>query len=477
MKHIVKNLFFLLTFSLLGAGTMDAATAAKGVFSVAANKTVQFAKAKVATREATQNLYKWKEAVAMQADGWTLLSEAEWSYLLADGRTNAANLNSLGTINGENVLIILPDGWVKPTGVPDFSTAFQSEGFGANTYDSGTWALMAESGAIYLPCGGYGYNDAEDGNKYKVADVTSHGTFWTSTASTGAKAYCMRFYNGTIHDKNFDPDTTTYRSVILVREVTVLDEEDESSAFATKLGAADDKDFALVRRTLKKDGTPYTLCLPFDVPNIDNSPLAGAEVYTFNGGTVGGSTGSEVLHLSLSRLTGKRLTQGVPYLLRWENTGETLTKPLYFENVENWDDDTNAATDPGNATVKMHGVYPKAHITGYTSGSVAHYNFFLGANNTLYWPDDSGNEGEWASHKMKGFRAYFYIMPGAYPASAPARGLQAVWEVDGEPLDRTEGVESVQPSAVSIQKELRDGQIILFIDGEMYDLMGRKIKD
>ncbi len=476
MKHIVKNLFFLLTFSLLGAGTMDATTAAKGVFTVAAGKTVQFANAKVATREATQNLYKWKEAVAMQADGWTLLSEAEWSYLLADGRTNAANLNNLGTVNSQNGLIILPDGWVQPSGVPAFKPVGQGIAFDKNVYTAEQWAVMANAGAVFLPCGGYGYNDAEDGNKYKVADVTSHGTFWTSTASTGTKAYCMRFYNATIHDQNFDPDTTTYRSVILVREVTVLDEEDESSAFATKLGAADDKDFALVRRTLKKDGTLYTLCLPFDVPNIDNSPLAGAEVYTFNGGTVGGSTGSEVLHLSLSRLTGKRLTQGVPYLLRWENTGETLTKPLYFENVENWDDDTNAATDPGNATVKMHGVYPKAHIPGYETPEEAHYNFFLGANNTLYWPDDSGNEGEWASHMMKGFRAYFYTSGGG-PSPAPLyRNMPTVWEIEGV-LGSTTSVEGIQPSAVSVQKELREGQIILIIDGEMYDLMGRKIKD
>lgn len=43
---------------------------------------------------------------------------------------------------------------------------------------------------------------------------------------------------------------------------------------------------AFMRRTLYKDGFFNTLCLPFDVPSIAASPLAGAEVYTFESGEV-----------------------------------------------------------------------------------------------------------------------------------------------------------------------------------------------
>lgn len=474
MKHIVKNLFFLLTFSLLGAGTMYAATAAKGVFTVnSSGKTVQFANANSVYSE--NDLIQWAHLGDVTDSGWDVLTGAEWSYLLADGRTNAANLNNLGTVNGQKGLIILPDGWVQPSGVPKFQSVDEEISYTQNVYTSAQWAVMAEAGAVFLPCGGMGYiNDKE---VYVVEDADDHGAYWAKDQNVDntEHANCMRFNLDNIHDLNHQVKSAYY-SVILVREVTVLDEEDESTAFETKLAAADDKDFALVRRTLKKDGTLYTLCLPFDVPNIDNSPLEGAEVFTFNGGTVGGSTGSEVLHLSLSRLTGKRLTQGVPYLLRWENTGETLTKPLYFENVENWDDDTNAATDPGNATVKMHGVYPKAHIDGYTSDLVAHYNFFLGANNTLYWPDDSGNGGEWASHMMKGFRAYFYTSGGG-PSSAPLyRNMPTVWDIEGA-LGSTTDLDNGEWRKANgeSRKELRDGKIILIIDGERYDLQGRRL--
>ena len=258
--------------------------------------------------------------------------------------------------------------------------------------------------------------------------------------------------------------------------VTELDEDDYAATFATKLAAADDCSFAYVRRTLKKDGTFYTLCLPFDVPDIEDSPLAGAEVFTFDGGSVSGSTGNESLHLNLSRLTGARLTQGVPYLLRWANTGETLSTPLYFASVENWDTDTSPA-ESGNDDVKLRGIYPKTHIGDYATAEEAHYNFFLGANNTLYWPDRTGDEGAWATHDMKGFRAYFYIVHDD-PAPAPNyRGMQTVWNISGG-FGAATGIQNTDrfTDRVQTEKLMRDGQIVLIIDGKMYDLQGKQIK-
>lgn len=476
MKH--QRLYLCLAIALsqlLSAGTLYATTAAKGVFTVAENKTVQFANAVIATRPETHNLYKWREAVAMEDDGWTMLSNDEWSYLLAYGRTNAADLNNLGTVAGDSGLIILPDGWVQPSGVPVYQPVSKEIAFDVNEYTAAQWAVMADAGAVFLPCGGYGH---ESSGFVFDGDETDHGTYWTSTAGTGTKAYCMRFHNGTIHDQNFDPDTTTYRSVILVKEVTVseLYEEHELDDFSTDLTAAKVKDFAIVNRTMYKNGTLHTLCLPFDVPNVDASPLAGAEIFEFKGGTVSGAIGSEVLQLNMSRLTGKGLRQGVPYLLRWAKTSpvETLST-LRFYNVKNWDDDTDAATDPGNTTIKFHGVYPKAHIPGYTSSSEKHYNFFLGANDSIYWPDDD-NYPEDAGHNMKGFRAYFYIVTAEYPFSAPARqSIQAVWKIDSEVTGY--GLPVTGYGLPGTGKLLRDGKVILVIDGKMYDMQGQEIRD
>ena len=465
----------------LSIGSMYAATAAKGVFSVSSTRKVQFANAN--SIYATKQLIQWEfvDDIIASESGWDVLTGDEWSYLLASGRTNAADLNNLGIVAGQKGLIILPDGWVQPDGVPTFSPADEEgEVYSVNTYTAEQWAVMAESGAIFLPCAGYGYYDIYD--VYQVENATDHGCYWAKDAYDASYANCMRFNevgSGSIHDLNHQVKTAFY-CVILVKTVMVgeLDEEHEATAFAADMTASRGSDCVFVHRTLVKDSTLYTLCLPFDVPNIDESPLGGAEIFEFKGGRVTGTTGNEVLNLNMSRLQGKRLTQGVPYILRWAKTTPVDTiKVLRFDNVENWDTDETAATDPGNTTVKFHGVYPKAHITGYTSGEVAHYNFFIGANNTLYWPDDAGGSGTWATHKMKGFRGYFYITPGGGPSPVSRyRNMPAVWNIEEEtPTDLTnEGVKELKNERTKL---FQDGQIVLIIDGVKYDMQGRKIID
>ncbi len=191
----------------------------KGVFSVSAEKTVQF-KAENETYE-THDLAQWSVANewgeankdAEGHNGWYVLNHEEWTYLLASGRVDAANLNSLGTINGANVLIILPDGWVKPAGVDDFNTAYMSDGFGANTYTTETWALMAESGAVFLPCGG----SSTDGSI--VEDQTTLGAYWASDAYSSDNGYRISFWDGTINDRQYEFAKANYYSIRLVHDV------------------------------------------------------------------------------------------------------------------------------------------------------------------------------------------------------------------------------------------------------------------
>ena len=454
---------------------MYGATPAKGVFTVAEGKTVQFANA--ASKVGETELFKWRKLPELIEQGWEVLKGEEWSYLLASGRTDAATKNALGTVAGKKGLIILPDDWTLPAGLEWHGNLFYYE---ANKYDATQWALMADAGAVFLPCGGYGYNDPNDGGKYKEENKDDWGAYWAADEYEGSpagNAYSIHFgVTSSIHDLNTYSDTTRYYSVILVREAQspvesiILDEIDELDAYTTKWTAAKANSFAYVRRTLKKDGTFYTLCLPFDVPNMDNSPLAGAEVFKFDGGTVSGTEGNEVLNLTLTSYTGERLYAGVPYVLRWSNTGETLVTPLYFANVENWDDDTNAGTDPGNETIKFHGVYPRAHIPGYETGTEPHYNFYMGANNTLYWPDDK----LYPNSKMKGFRAYFYIIPSGEPeAAAVKRGMQAVWKINNG-LNSPTGVQNTE-YRVQTEKLLQDGRIVIIIDGERYTIGGQKL--
>lgn len=450
----MKRSVLILVLACLCAGVYGT-TGGKGIFTVAAGKTVQFANAN------ESGLVKWANLPAPSVDGWYVPDSSEWTYLLV---TRGEDLNAEGTVDGHKGLIILPDGWVQPAGVPNWKGNLFY--FDANTYTASEWDIMEASGAVFLPCNGYGMDEPS----YHVENPDDWGAYWSSDAYNAENAYSIHFGNGVVHNQNYYSEKGLYYNVRLVREVVVLDEQDEAAAFAEKMGNANlKKDYAFVRRSLKKDGTFYTLCLPFDVPDIDNSPLAGAEVFTFDGGTVSGTTGNEELHLTLTPLEGTRLYQGVPYVLRWTNTGETLSF-LHFEEVANWDADTDAGSDPGNETIKFHGVYPKAHIPGYESGDEPHYNFFMGANNTLYWPDDTTYG---TSAKMKGFRAYFYITSGGGPSAvAKYRTMPTVWKI----RDVATGMENGEWTNGEWRKELRDGQVYLMYEGKMYDVQGREIK-
>lgn len=452
----------LLLPALLLAGMAQATDAGTGIFSVSATKKVQFATANETGGATANSLFQWTDRTTTTYGEWHVLTSSEWSYLLASGRTAAATKNSLGTVDGQNGLIILPDEWINPLN-RDFNPTYTSEGFGANTYSTAEWTAMELSGAVFLPCKGYSSNGTT------VLDGEIHGAYWSANSHNESDGKCMRFNNVVINDNNF-ADKSLYYSLRYVREIKVLDENDEQSAFDTKFASAKTKDYTAIHRTLYKDGYFNTLCLPFSVPQISNSPLAGATVYYFTGADVTGGAGDEELHLHLSRVTNDRLEIGVPYLIQWANTDEVLTY-MRFENVA-WDTDTTAAADPGDGSVNFHGFYYRKHVNGNTNPLAAHYNFFVGAENTLYWPDD----GDDNNAKMKGFRAYFYITPGGGPSSAPVRcGMRASFQITSTEDAVTNLEELFNQSRNGNQKYFQNGKIVLVIDGETYSIGGEKL--
>ncbi len=237
-----------------------------------------------------------------------------------------------------------------------------------------------------------------------------------------------------------------------------LDENDEQAATAGKISLFRNKPTSEIDlfRTLRKAGCFNTLTLPFSVPDISASPLAGAEVYEFVGATV--SDGE--LQLDITPLTGSALAAGTPYLIQWPNTGEVLTH-LHFTSIT-WDND-QSADYAGTGEVLFHGFYGKTHIGDATEGD-QHLNLFLGGNNILYWPSDADPNA-----KMSGFRAWFQITPSA---QAPVyRGMPATLQIVASPTDLRE----VQSPEIRCQKILRDGQMIIIRNGVEYSINGQRL--
>ena len=138
--------------------------------------------------------------------------------------------------------------------------------------------------------------------------------------------------------------------------------------------------------TLYKDTYWNTICLPFDLSEveIETSPLAGIEICELNGSAL-----DDEGTLSLYFETATSISAGVPYIVKWtseetsvENpifTGVTLSKDLFPKN---------------SSAVTFQGCFSPSDINGEDY-------LYLGDENTLYWPQSNKTIGA--------FRAYFKL--------------------------------------------------------------------
>ena len=240
-----------------------------------------------------------------------------------------------------------------------------------------------------------------------------------------------------------------------------LDENDEQTTAEAKISFFRNTNEIDLFRTLRKAGCFNTLTLPFNVPDIAASPLGrdNVEVYEF----VGAEVLDGALQLDIAKVTSISLSAGTPYLIQWNSTGEVMTR-LHFSGITAWDSDNNAESTSGN--VKLHGFYGKTHINDATDGE-QHLNLFLQGGNQLYWPTDGSNDDA----KMLGFRAWFQITGNTLAGAPIRRDMPASLRIVSTPTD----IESIKPLEVSVQKELRDGQIIINRNGEQYSITGQKL--
>ena len=399
----------------------------------------------------------WGTAAAKDlGNGWRTLNKAEWLYIL-EGRDNAANLWTKATVDGKAGLLLLPDGWTAD-GVTLTITG-TSGAFTTNELDLDEWATLQNQGAVFLPAAGFN-NYRPDVPEYQyVGQAGEYGYYWLATAAADAmgdkRADATMFYDSHIY-------TFTYRyrcmgaSVRLVQDVQAPNTRDDVSgiedAMAALIGTGA-TDLTIVR-DLYKDGFFNTLCLPFSLnaSEIAAGPLAGCELYTFTSATYNGGG----LDINISSTT--EIEAGVPYLIRWENTGEVMTS-LLFTGVTVT---TSTGIVTGSGEVNFIGTIGRSTLP---HGNVSY--LFVGESNNLYWSDSSD------ATSMKGFRAYFRInnLGGqeSVPRHAPARLVIAA------PKTPT-AVENVQGNNVQSTKVIENGQLFIIKNGVKYNAQGKVVK-
>lgn len=122
-------------------------------------------------------------------EGWYTLSQEEWQYLLFH-RQNAKVLYAIGTVNGTNGLILLPDDWKLPEGIT-FNSGVAT-GYGGtyyktkNEYSASQWGQMEHEGAIFLPAA-----ENRDGTTAHYGEWG--GYYWSSSEYGIGGASCLTF--------------------------------------------------------------------------------------------------------------------------------------------------------------------------------------------------------------------------------------------------------------------------------------------
>ena len=133
------------------------------------------------------------------AGAWRTLAKDEWEYLFCE-RENADKLFGLGTVNGVQGAILLPDEWTMPDGAtftPSTEKGLEWNGtsyesstkdlYTHNSYTASQWVIMEAAGAVFLPAGG-------GRSGITVNYVAESGNYWTTTHNTEEDAFRTHFY-------------------------------------------------------------------------------------------------------------------------------------------------------------------------------------------------------------------------------------------------------------------------------------------
>ena len=149
-------------------------------------------------------------------------------------------------------------------------------------------------------------------------------------------------------------------------------------------------DVTLTDRTLYKDGTWNTLCLPFNV-TISGSPLDGAVARPLTSASISGTT----LNLTFGDAVDE-LVAGTPYIIKWTADANNIENPVFNGVVIDKTDRRYDNGQSGDARVHFIGTYASQSFDAEDKSIL-----LMGDNDKLYYPANGASIGAQ--------RAYFKI--------------------------------------------------------------------
>lgn len=296
------------------------------------------------------------------------------------------------------------------------NSSYQGQLYIRSNWDSGNPTLEVQKKRM-LPTGHYRLS-----LKWKsdLKNMENHSTFVVGTTSTtigeASDDYKTLTYEFEVTDSPQPFDLTlgfkrtatgNAAAQILVDDITLTylqtalalnDAEDNSSTITNKNGRT--FDVTLQGRTLYKDGSWNTLCLPFNTGLTGD--LAGATLMELDTATgdYDHQTGLDGTTLYLNFKNATTIAAHTPYIIKWSDSNEPIVNPVF--NDVTLVDGSPAAVASSDGKVTFKGTY--APIV-YADKDVS--VLLMGAGNTLYYPNGV------AQSSINAFRAYFKLASGA----------------------------------------------------------------
>ena len=181
--------------------------------------------------------------------------------------------------------------------------------------------------------------------------------------------------------------------------VTLLDDDDNTTIINNTINVL--SNVTLQDRTLYRDNRWNTLCLPFNAEKTgDFADATLMELDTegiYDGKQTGFDASNGILYLFFKNATS--ITAGKPYIVKWAN-GSDFTPT--FNGVTITSASPDATVKSSDNKVQFFGIYSPVALTPNDKT-----NLFLGADNTLYYPDAANNDD--GKFYINAFRAYFHI--------------------------------------------------------------------
>jgi len=245
-----------------------------------------------------------------------------------------------------------------------------------------------------------------------VEPADAAGAWQTLAATTEKQATITGLEPNTAYDvqvigtKGDDSYESAIETFSTLEAITLANSTDNTDVIAGAAGKT--ADVTLAGRTLYKDGSWNTLCLPFSVDNFTGTPLEDATVKTL--ASTSFSDGTLTMNFSDDQTS---IEAGKPYIVKWDKADDYVDDDAHniVNPVFNGVTISNATANAETSYVDFVGTYSPVSI--YTDEKT---NLYLGADNKLYYPTAT-------DFQVNAFRGYFQLK--GLTAGEPSNSNQA----------------------------------------------------